>query len=199
MELTQTSIVVVAEGFTPDLLRGAKLDGIFRRPPTTHLSTPLVTTAEFDGFSLVAQTDRLEVRQLKPPGFTTELTSAARRMLGYWPLAEPRALGLNFILAKAFDQTFTFPKAFAFVDRPRVRSVLGKDPEAERHAFSFRAHGARITLNVGDGKIATGELAAVVDVNVNFDRPGNIPGVLRTGSSWLERARVWSEKIVASS
>ena len=198
MEIIQTSIVFLGDGFTPQLVRGKALVTAFGAEPTNSIATPVLGNAEFaSGLSLTVQPDRLDVREKRPKSFTPQLRDVAMKCLGFWPLVDPKAVGVNLVVGESFTDGFDRARAFDYVDQSRIESIIGTTVADQRHTFTFRAHGARATIQLYEGPVPGKEAGLVLDLNAHYEPPVGIRAVLDSGPKWLERVQEWMVKIAA--
>jgi hypothetical protein len=197
METVLSSIVLVGQGFTPQVFTPKALQGTFHEEPDIATASATLALVQYpSGYQVLIQPHRIEVKRRRPPaGGDKLMQDAALKLSSLWPLVEPQAVGVNFIFA---DPTMTADRRRAIrrglVDEPRVVDVLGSELLGASFTFVSELHGAKVSVSVDPEAMEEEREVFGFRLNVHYEPVEDVAAAWTSQESWHQRALTWGER-----
>ncbi|HYU20809.1 MAG TPA: hypothetical protein VEQ11_19140 [Chloroflexota bacterium] len=191
--------MITGEGFTPAVLSGKALASVLPTEPVQELVTPVLTVLRYEpGYQVLVQEERVEVSRSRPPSGTDELMQdVARALLQLWPLVEPKAVGINFVLGQVYSQQLSKDRVFKrLMRKERVDLVFGASVSDSEHSFKFEEDSATVTAKMVTGAQIAGREALLLSINAHYEPVEELASVLESQTRWHDRAVRWSERLM---
>ena len=158
VELVQLSVVLIADHVDPSMINPdfLRLNGIVNHDLQTGqppVSTPVFSQVAFeDGFTVTAQTDRVEFVQ-RGETLTEDAASpnVARRFLEKIPYPAYKAIGINPVGTKPLDPGYVSGVADALIERGAWMAFGDVSPMVSLKA-TYLYDNRKITMDVQDAK-----------------------------------------------
>lgn len=199
MELLNSSIVVTAQGFTPQAVSESTFSDLLPSPPKQLIALPPIAVIDFpDGYHVVVEEEKIQIRRDNPEtGSDPIMQRAILDMLDLWPLVKPKAIGLNFQFFGPYDENLSQENLIeTLTDKSRVEGVLGSPLLGSRHVYVVDAHGARARVTIVTDSLVRERLGFVTEFNFHYESPGSPSTVVEKQSLLTDEAQNWTEGLV---
>lgn len=200
MELLQASIIVKGQGFTPQLINATTLQDVFSEPPSQELTLPPLAVFEYpSGYQLLVQEDRIDLKRLRSPqGVDLVMQSAIQRLVSFWPLVQPTAIGMNFQMAAAYEGELTQESMLdRLTPRNQLEETFGEKLIGSKHSFVFRHDPAKVTVGVTTDAVIAERAGFVINFNAHHEPVPDVQQVVESQAEWYDRIKVWAEELVS--
>lgn len=195
MELLISSVVLLGEGFTPQVFTSRALREVIDEEPDVETVSAAATVLRYPSqYEILVQPKRVEVKHGRPSdGEDRIMQTVIKRIVALWPLAELRATGLNFVLAGSASAEQRQAVFHRFAKSDEVTRVVGDRIVGASLTFTTESRGARVSITV-DTEAQAGDQAVLgLRVNVHYDPVGDVVEVLRSQGDWYRKSCKWAE------
>lgn len=168
-----------------------------RREPISEVATPVFAQLQYpDGYQVYVGADRLQVSRASAPGGADTLAQRIMlTLIGLWPLVEPTAIGLNWMLDRQYASEVERAQLKDRLLQPNLyRDALGADA-ATGLTLAFAHRAARVTLKLGFDEQTEGAATFVVDANVHFTDARNVRHLVESQGEWYTAVDGWIERL----
>lgn len=201
MKLLNASIVVKGNGFTPQVVGAKAFADIFSDPPVQVMTTTAITVLTYqDNFQVVVSDEGVEARRSLPPnGEDRTLQRIVARVPQLWPLVEPSAVGINFLLHQGEgDELPSEELANRLVNKGLAEEIFGSSLVGTTSSFSFIMDGARVTVAAHTGRSVPANMpaGAIWTFNAHYEPVEDFGQVLATQGRWYDRLIAWIGRFV---